>query len=448
MSSNHYLILGVTRDATTEEIRAAYLRLARSSHPDLNPGDAEAALKFKSIQLAYETLTNATAREQYDKGHVKPNATVVYATANRGRTGPVATEHPTSHPKPKHPHTGGSYTFTPRTRKLSDWLSVMVPAMAALALCIVVTMHVSEERAKRLSQKTTQKAKRQIAFESYKERREKLWTQLARESEERHEEDLEKQVKASSGKTQSKIDWQEPDTTETGLAREDESSEMEAELPALFAESDPTPPRNLFEIDPDAGVGDESFKSELLPSNEINPDQLEALDDFYAQLDSESFELKNDNGDELKYDAFENLPPPSPFKPARFNSLNSTANYTPGAAFTTQLDPSIAFDSFTTPGFTPPAPQAPLPRPRYSPPVAGAAAGTWNPATNSGQFTPEFASSSHRWQPNTPSAKAPQMRTPIAPSLIPPINRHFHNPYRPTAPGRPTVGMPGIGRNF
>ena len=218
MSSNHYLILGVTRDATTEEIRAAYLRLARSSHPDLNPGDAEAALKFKSIQLAYETLTNATAREQYDKGHVKPNATVVYATANRGRTGPVATEHPTSHPKPKHPHTGGSYTFTPRTRKLSDWLSVMVPAMAALALCIVVTMHVSEERAKRLSQKTTQKAKRQIAFESYKERREKLWTQLARESEERHEEDLEKQVKASSGKTQSKIDWQEPDTTETGLA--------------------------------------------------------------------------------------------------------------------------------------------------------------------------------------------------------------------------------------
>ena len=52
-----YSVLGVSRDASEEEIKRAYRRLAKKYHPDLNPGDPEAARKMNEINAAYEQIT-------------------------------------------------------------------------------------------------------------------------------------------------------------------------------------------------------------------------------------------------------------------------------------------------------------------------------------------------------------------------------------------------------
>ena len=61
-----YAILGVTREATLEDVKRAYRRLARRFHPDINPGDELAAVRFREIALAYETLIDPDSRRQYD----------------------------------------------------------------------------------------------------------------------------------------------------------------------------------------------------------------------------------------------------------------------------------------------------------------------------------------------------------------------------------------------
>ncbi|NLO82896.1 MAG: molecular chaperone DnaJ [Clostridiales bacterium] len=70
---DYYEVLGIDRNASEDEIKRAYRRLAKKYHPDLNPGDAEAEAKFKEINEAYNVLINPETRAQYDRyGHEGP----------------------------------------------------------------------------------------------------------------------------------------------------------------------------------------------------------------------------------------------------------------------------------------------------------------------------------------------------------------------------------------
>lgn len=62
-----YAVLGVSRDASDEDLRKAYRKLARKHHPDLNPGDAAAEARFKKISAAYEVLSKPEKRALYDE---------------------------------------------------------------------------------------------------------------------------------------------------------------------------------------------------------------------------------------------------------------------------------------------------------------------------------------------------------------------------------------------
>lgn len=70
MSRDLYQVLGVTRTASADDIRSAYKRKAKESHPDLHPGDAAKAELFKSASTAYEILGDAEKRGQYDRGEI------------------------------------------------------------------------------------------------------------------------------------------------------------------------------------------------------------------------------------------------------------------------------------------------------------------------------------------------------------------------------------------
>jgi DnaJ-class molecular chaperone len=67
MPRDYYESLGVKRDATDDEIKKAYRKLARQHHPDRNPGDKQAEARFKEVQEAYDVLSDQTKRANYDR---------------------------------------------------------------------------------------------------------------------------------------------------------------------------------------------------------------------------------------------------------------------------------------------------------------------------------------------------------------------------------------------
>jgi molecular chaperone DnaJ len=64
---DYYRILGISRSATDKDIKAAYRRLARQYHPDVNPGNKSSEERFKEINQAYEVLSDEGKRKKYDQ---------------------------------------------------------------------------------------------------------------------------------------------------------------------------------------------------------------------------------------------------------------------------------------------------------------------------------------------------------------------------------------------
>src|ERR1700755_2388692 len=63
---DYYKILGIEKNASEDDIKKAYRKLARKHHPDLNPNDKEAHKKFQQINEANEVLSDAEKRKKYD----------------------------------------------------------------------------------------------------------------------------------------------------------------------------------------------------------------------------------------------------------------------------------------------------------------------------------------------------------------------------------------------
>ncbi len=75
MSADPYAELGVARDASPAEIRSAYRRLAKSLHPDANPGDRASEEKFKRVTAAFTLLNDPTQRARFDRGEIDSEGT-------------------------------------------------------------------------------------------------------------------------------------------------------------------------------------------------------------------------------------------------------------------------------------------------------------------------------------------------------------------------------------
>ena len=70
MAEDPYTILGVPREAKPEAIKAAYRKLARRHHPDLNPGKPEAEARFKTVSAAHDILSDPEKRGRFDRGEI------------------------------------------------------------------------------------------------------------------------------------------------------------------------------------------------------------------------------------------------------------------------------------------------------------------------------------------------------------------------------------------
>src|SRR5438876_10626868 len=87
-TKDYYGVLGIKKNATQEEIRKAFRKLARKYHPDVNPGDKTAEEKFKEISEANDVLSDEKKRKIYDQlgfysDNIDPAAAEAYARAGQ-----------------------------------------------------------------------------------------------------------------------------------------------------------------------------------------------------------------------------------------------------------------------------------------------------------------------------------------------------------------------------
>jgi curved DNA-binding protein len=106
---DYYQVLGISKTATADEIKAAYRKLARKYHPDLNPNDKEAKTKFQQLNEANEVLSDPENRRKYDQygkdfKHVDENARAHQGNASAG---------------------GGPFTYSGNEEDFSDFFRSM-----------------------------------------------------------------------------------------------------------------------------------------------------------------------------------------------------------------------------------------------------------------------------------------------------------------------------------
>jgi len=82
-----YTVLGVSRSASEKELKSAYRKLAKANHPDQNKDDPKAQAKFAEISAAYDFLTDAEKRGQYDRGEIDENGQPKFAGFGNGGFG-------------------------------------------------------------------------------------------------------------------------------------------------------------------------------------------------------------------------------------------------------------------------------------------------------------------------------------------------------------------------
>src|SRR5678816_718293 len=82
---DYYSVLGVNRDASEEDIKKSYRRMAMKFHPDRNSTDKDSEEKFKECKEAYEILTDARKRAAYDQyGHAGVDQAAAFGAGARG----------------------------------------------------------------------------------------------------------------------------------------------------------------------------------------------------------------------------------------------------------------------------------------------------------------------------------------------------------------------------
>ena len=84
MAMNPYEILGVPETASQDEVKRAYRKKARENHPDLNPGDANAAKRMNQINEAYDRIMNPDKYATEDARRAAADAAAARANGNRG----------------------------------------------------------------------------------------------------------------------------------------------------------------------------------------------------------------------------------------------------------------------------------------------------------------------------------------------------------------------------
>lgn len=110
--ADYYAVLGVSRGASEAEIAKAYRRIAQKTHPDVNPGDAEAVKKFKAATEAYETLSDKDKRAKYDRfgaaaTSADPEPTQTQPPPKGGKARHFDTEYNPIFEEPNGPNFGG-----------------------------------------------------------------------------------------------------------------------------------------------------------------------------------------------------------------------------------------------------------------------------------------------------------------------------------------------------